>query len=289
MKINCRITDTVNGIDEAMQRMSLINIDDFEIFRVQKGIPVMIYNNSIKYLDGSNIENDGFNDKFRWLLSRADSARVVLFARFISKRKISYRRDDVKEALMALETSNTFGKQYLEHFALTVYDIAYIEQVKIPYSTRKTIIESMCKSAYTSDVNSETSIFLAGDNFADKKNQLVEYMVESARAGFDTAIFHKKSTSQDLGFSVICDPYKVYEATVVDASFASLTTSKEIIDVMKWLKVENLDGTNLMVPYIGLPDNRRSYMLDIYKKGLIRTLKFKAMKYSGKYNFATPL
>ena len=292
MKLKYSNIKTINGIDNAFSKLGLLSISDFEIFSVKKGYPVLIYNGAIRDYTGKEIENSLIQNKYNWFVKRVTMSKAAVVGRIVSEKKTTYRNSYEKNIYAAVVSDSSYAKKEMDDCALDLIDIIYPDSVKVDFMYRRKTLRSMAKSINPLDAEilMSESLNLGGDMSKIKSN-VIDFMAEAGRAGYDTALFFKQGKSQHSTFGFIVDPYELVESDVVSVTTTTAKNfeSEVYYDVTKFIKVQNGADKELIVPYIGLDEARRLYMLKLFQKGLLKKIKFMAMKYGGLLHYAKPI
>lgn len=292
MKLKYSNIKTINGIDNAFSKLGLLSISDFEIFSVKKGYPILIYNGAIRDYTGKEIENSLIQNKYNWFVKRVTMSKTAVVGRIVSEKKTTYRNSYEKDIYAAVVSDSSYAKKEMDDCALDLIDIIYPDSVKVDFMYRRKTLRSMAKSINPLDAEilMSESLNLGGDMSKIKSN-VIDFMAEAGRAGYDTALFFKQGKSQHSTFGFIVDPYELVESDVVSVTTTTAKNfeSEVYYDVTKFIKVQNGADKELIVPYIGLDEARRLYMLKLFQKGLLKKIKFMAMKYGGLLHYAKPI
>lgn len=292
MKLKYSNIKTINGIDNAFSKLGLLSISDFEIFPVKKGYPVLIYNGAIRDYSGKEIENSLIQNKYNWFIKRVAMSKTAVVGRIVSEKKTTYRNSYQKDIYAAVVSDSSYAKKEMEDCTLDLIDIVYPDSVKVDFMNRRKTLKAMATSTNSADAEILVSESLDLNGYDSKsKSSVIDFMAEAGRAGYDTALFFKQGKSQHSTFGFIVDPYELVESDVVSVTTttAKIFDSVAYCDVVKFVKVQNTADKELIVPYIGLDETRRLYMLKLFQKGLLKKIKFMAMKYGGSLHYAKPI
>lgn len=283
----------VNGIDESIARLGMLSTQEFDIFPIKKGYPILIYNGAIRDTNGEELKNTFLQSNYAWFTKRVSLAKVAVVARLVKSGKGTYRTSNIEEIHGAVNSNANFAKRFLSECHIEAFEIIYSDLARVDYSIRIKTLSAMSKidGNIGLEILVPTAIKFSSSTESSRILELREFMSNAGKAGYDIGFFFKQGKSQKSTFCFIGDPYKLFEAEV-----SSVTTStvrdletNVYVDVVKYIKVKNRNNGELIVPYLGLDEHRRKYLLGLHQNSKLNKIKFMAMLYDGSLHYATPI
>ncbi len=278
------------GMNNITSFLSEKNIDDYVLFPMTNGIDCIIANGKIRMMNGEVFKNECFQEDFKWFSDKVLKSKAVVYATIIENRNRSYRKTDFSDTMNSLNSRMARDYSVSERVSIEVYDIQYEnENGVLSYEIKRGLLSGLCIHS------GDCSVFVSRDiktTMSDEKLKMLEIkgkIIDLAKENKKIAAFLKLSSKRE---GVILDPYEIVKSTIISFIDTKETDSitGESINVVKYItaSVNEKLNTRTIIPYIGLPLNRRSYLYEMNKKGLLTEILYKTVSVNNENKYSIP-